>query len=62
MGLRVGLVLAAACLAVRLYPELNTQGSYLGLALIYGVALAVETRHLMSEVASGGAAAELQSH
>jgi hypothetical protein len=49
-GLRVGLVLAAALVVVQLRPALKSTEFYLGLAVLYCVALAIETRQLLAEV------------
>lgn len=47
-GLRVGFVLLMAFAVVRSRPELNGTEFYLGLAVFYFVAMAVETRYLMT--------------
>ncbi|MEZ6055868.1 MAG: hypothetical protein R3C01_04110 [Planctomycetaceae bacterium] len=54
MALRVGSVLGIGWLALQVHPELGVSPFYICLALFYMVALAVETRLLMAEVAAAG--------
>ena len=61
-GLRVGIVLIAGFLLVSLRPELKTNEFFLGLAVVYMVALVVETRELMAEVGPTPSSRQPQAH
>jgi len=52
-ALRMGFVLLTAFVAVNVQPALQVNAFYLSLALFYVVALFVETRVLVAEVAPG---------
>ena len=50
-GLRVGLVLMVGLVIVQYRPDLKSAEFFLGLSVLYFVALAVETRQLLAESA-----------
>ncbi len=51
-ALRVGMVLLVSLMVIQLRPDLKTKEFFVGLAVLYCVALAVETRQLLQCAAS----------